>query len=624
METPDKPGVYEFGEFRLDAARQMLYSVRTDAWTSLTPRVFDTLLFLVKHPGVVIGRAALMKAVWPDVIVEENNLDQSISALRQLLGERDGEHPYIVTVRGRGYRFVAPVKVIAPPQAGDGPRRTARPALWLAGVSVAAVIVLVLVSLAPRKDESTPVTANDPQTLAILPFRPMIAAERNESLEFGMVETLIAQLHTEQMVVRPLSSVRRYADPEQDPLQAGRALGVNSILEGHMQRDGTRLRVSVRLLDVGSGRQLWADRYDEDMTDIFSVQDAIATKVRAALVPGLAAETTAHVRPTSDADAYQFYAAGRFLRRRGDEDGLRRAIIQFEHAIERDPDFALAYVGLAECHSILGVFGILAPHDTFPRAIEAIDRALELAPDLAEAHASLGHVKVQYEHDWAGGEAALRHSIRLNPNFAPAQQFLGILFALSGQFEEGLEQLRIAQSLEPSSAIYSALVGLLLNYQRRYDEAVEHLSRTLEMAPDFPTAHAYIAMAYMRRGDFDKAWEHLGRMPSKAPGSAAYQGQLYAFSGRHDEARAEIGRLVELSSREYVAPYDIATIHAALGDVDQAFHWLELAFMDRSQLIGWVPWDPVFDGLRDDPRYPGIVARLSVGEQARGASMTGH
>lgn len=613
MEKPDKPSVYEFGEFRLDAARQMLYSVRAETWTPLTSRVFDTLLFLVTHPGVVISRATLMKAVWPDVIVEDNNLDQSISALRQLLGERDGEHPYIVTVRGRGYRFVAPINVIAPPETDDRPRRAARPALWLAGVFAAAT-VLVLVVFASRKDDSLPVAADEPQTLAVLPFRPMISAERDESLEFGIAETLIAQLHTEQMAVRPLSAVRRYADPEEDALQAGRALGVSSVLEGHLQRDGTRLRVSVRLLDVGSGRQLWADRFDEDVTDIFSVQDAIAAKVRAALLPGLAPETTTYVRPTSDPEAYQLYASGRFLRRRADEDGLRRAIIQFERAIERDPDFALAYVGLAECHSILGVFGILAPHDTFPRAIEAIDRALELAPDLAEAHASLGHVKVQYENDWTGGEAALRHAIRLNPNFAPAQQWLGILLAASGQFEEGLDQLRIAQSLEPSSALYSALVGLLLTYQRRYDQAIVQLTRTLDMAPDFPTAHAYIAFAYIRRGDFDLALAHLDRMPLKAPGSAAYRGQLYALSGRPDEARAEILRLAELSSYQYVAAYDIATIHAALGDVDQAFHWLELAFMDRSQLIGWVPWDPVFDGLRDDPRYPGIVARLGASE----------
>jgi tetratricopeptide (TPR) repeat protein len=281
-------------------------------------------------------------------------------------------------------------------------------------------------------------------------------------------------------------------------------------------------------------------------------------------------------------------------------------------AIERDPDFALAYVGLAECYSILGVFEILAPRDTFPRAIEALERALELAPNLAEVHASLGHVKVQYEHDWRGGEAALRHAIELDPNFAPAQQWLGILLASEGRFEEGLEQLHIAQSLEPSSALYSVLVGMLLTYQRRYDQAVEQLTRTLEMAPYFPTTHAYLTFAHIRRGDFDTALGYLERMPAKAPGSAAHRGQLYALSGRYDEARAEIARLTELSSNQYVAAYDIATIHAALGDVDQSFHWLELAFLDRSQLIKWVPWDPVFDGLRDDPRYPGIVARLNV------------
>jgi TolB-like protein/DNA-binding winged helix-turn-helix (wHTH) protein len=616
METSDKASVaYEFGEFRLVPARQMLYSVRTGASTPLTPRVFETLVFLVEHPGVVISRAALMKAVWPDVVVEENNLDQSISALRQLLGERRGEHPYIVTVRGRGYRFIAPVKVIALPQPEPRPRRASRPTWWIAGAAFAAVIVLALVTQAARRDVSPPGVAAEPQTLAVLPFLPMIAADRDESLELGLAETLIAQLHTEQLAVRPLSSVRRFADPEQDALEAGRALGVNSVLTGHLQRDSTRLRISVRLLDVDSGRQLWADRFDEDMTDIFSVQDAIAAKVHAALVPGQAAETAAYQRPTSDAQAYQFYASGQFLRRRADEEGLRRAIVQFERAIERDPDFALAYVGLAECHSILGVFGILAPHDTFPRAISAIERALELAPNLAEAHASLGHVKVQYEQDWAGGEAALRRAIELNPNFAPAQQWLGILLASAGQFEDGLEQLRIAQSLEPSSAIYSALIGMLLTYQRRYDEAVEQLTQTLEMAPYFPPTYAYIAFAYTRRGDFDTALEYLDRMPARAAGSAAYRGQLYALSGRHDEARAEIERLEELSADQYVAAYDIATIHAALGDVDQAFHWLELAFVDRSPTIKWLLWDPVFDGLRDDPRYPAIAARLSAGNR---------
>lgn len=630
------PRVYEFGAYRLDTDRQALCYLPDDRWSPLTPRVFDTLLYLVEHAGTLVDKSSLMAAVWPHVIVEENNLDQNISTLRQLLGERRGDHRYIVTVRGRGYRFVAPVVAVNGQQAviGDGaatqpPEKAGEradrvPVLphvttglrrrggLLAAAGIAAVAVAAFF-LAGRGEQSSGIAITGPPTLAVLPFRPLSADDRNESLELGMAETLIMQLNGIDLKVRPLSAVRRFADLEQDAVLAGRALGADTVLEGYLQREGNRLRVTARLLDVTDGQQLWADRYDESFTDIFFVQDSIAAKVRDALTQApLSARSPALRRYTEDAEAYQLYLGGRFYRQRGNEAGLRSALAHFRQAIERDPGFALAYVGLADSYSVLGVFGIIAPHDVFPQAQQAAGKALELAPDLGEAYASLGHIKVQYEHDWSGGEQALRRAIELNPNYAPAHQWLGLYLASSGRFDEGLAALHDAQALEPSAPIYSALIGMVLTYQRRYDEAVVRLETTLEMDPALAAAHTYLAAACMHRGEFDRALEHLGRASSLTPGSAAYRGRIYALSGRNGEALAEIERLLELSRERYVAAYDIATIYAQLGDVDETFAWLERAFEDRSQLIAWVPWDPAFDSVREDARYARVVRRLNV------------
>jgi tetratricopeptide (TPR) repeat protein len=407
--------------------------------------------------------------------------------------------------------------------------------------------------------------------------------------------------------------VRRFGSVEQDAVLAGRELGVTTVLEGHIQRDGDRLRVSARLLDVADGKQLWASAYDERFTDIFSVQDSIAERVRAALMPELVGASAIQRLHTRDAEAYQLYVNGRFHRQLGKETGLRRALAYFDEAIARDPRFAEAYVGVAEAHSTLAVFGSVAPRDAFPKAEVAVAKALELAPDLGAAYASVGHIKTQYEHDWTGAERALRRALDLDPSYAPAHQYLGLNLAVSGRFDEGLAHLREAAALEASSPVYSALIGMVLSYERRYDEAIAQLTTTLEMDPALPTAHTYLALAYLRRGDPEGALRHISLVASPTAGSMGYAGQIHALSGRRAEALAEIDRLVALSKERYVPAYDVATIYAALGDVDQTFIWLERAFEDRSTLIAWVAWDEVFDGIRSDQRYPALAERLSVG-----------
>ncbi len=622
--------VLEFGGFRLDPGRRLLSRIGGEP-VSLTDKAFDALVYLVEHAGRLVTKDELLHTLWPSTVVEENSLYVTISALRRSLKDESGGERLIATVAGRGYQFVAEVRAVAaaaapgpasPTDAAPGlvpqPFGRTKPWSWRLPAVIATVVVLAIAAIVaiarrsePARDLSGPV-----RTLAVLPFKPLTAADRNESLELGMTETLITGLNGGNLSVTPLSSVRRYGGIEQDGLAAGQELGVQAVLEGHIQRAGDTLRVSARLLNVGDGRQLWAQRYDERFTDIFSVQDVIAERVRAALTVELAGRPLPALRRyTENAEAYQQFANGRYDTQRL---ALPEALAHFEQAVALDPGFALAYVGIAEIHSIFGVFGAVAPRETFPQALQAVEKALEIAPDLGEAYASLGHIKVQYEHDWTGAMRAYRRAIELNPNYAFAHVYLGLHLATRGRFDDGIAELRTAQALEPAQPAFSALIGMVLTYQRRYDAAIEQLESTLEMNPDFPTTNTYLALAHLRRGDYDKALDHLGRTTSHTPGSGAYRGQILALSGRRDESGQELERLLAASKQRYVPAYDIATIHASLGNADQTFEWLERAFEERSQLIHWLPWDAVFDGIRADARYAPLVARLPAALESPG------
>ena len=635
---------YRFADFELDldALQLRLHGEPV----KLERRPLDLLILLVGRHGRLVTREDIITALWPArvVIDFEAGINTLIRKARHALRDSSDQPQFIETVPGRGYRFIAPVTEIAEREslrdsmaataqdrlvraatvampiepARVGPRWRARPiAALLVAMIAAAAFVLFWPALTRQSTVDAPERLAPPSdmiTLAVLPFKPLTAADRNESLELGMAETLIAGLSgTGRLQVMPLSSVRRFAGPEHDAVDAGRRLGVTAVLEGYIQRTDDRLRVSTRLLDPRDGRQLWSERYDEEFTDIFAVQDAIAARVQAELTPEMVGTPiTPLTHDTNDAEAYQLYANGRFYLRRN-ETGMRRAIEYFGQAIARDPGFARAYVGLAEGYSLLGVFGAMAPHEAFPRARTAVDTALTLRPDLGEAYAALGHIKTQYELDWPGAERAYRRAIELEPGFALGQQLYGHYLAYVGRIEDGLAQVRKAQALEPATPIYGAVIGLFLCFEHRYDEAIEQLEKTLETDADLDLAHTYLAVASMYRGEYERAIEHLSRAGSVAPGSGGYLGQIYALSGRRADALAEIDRLITLSQHQYVAAHDIATIYAALGDADQTFLWLDRALEDRSQLLGWIRWNPVFDSVRDDPRYAEFMRRLKLG-----------
>lgn len=609
--------IYEFGEFRVDAAKRLLN--RNNETIPLKPKVFDTLVYLVQHHGALVDKDDLMKAVWPHTIVEENNLNQTISALRRVFGETPGENRFIATVPGRGYSFVAEVKELAATEpVAQPPAKRYRGAQRLVFILVVVLIVVGLGFVSrflnpPARPSGPTASAVHSRSIAVLPFKPLVADLRDESLELGMTDTLIVRLsNLSEITVRPIGSVRRFGGLEQDPVIAGRELGVETVLDGQIQKSGDRIRVTARLLSVGDGQQLWAQQFDEKFTDVFTLQDILSQKIVSALELKLSSEEQRQLtkRYTENAEAYQLYITGRFHWEKRTLESLNKAIEHFQQAIEKDANYALAYAGLADTYALLGVFH-LSPKEAFPKSKEAALNALRIDERLAEAHAALGHIKVQFDYDWAGAEREYKLAIGLNPNYANARHFYGIYLLAMGRFDEGLASMKRARELEPFALFIHTNVAVAYYQARRYDEAIDEAKKVLDMNPNLDLARSLLGQAYLRKGMYEEAIGEFQKRKTPGTGGVGL-GQAYALSGRRSEALKEIEKLKALMKERYIAPHTVALIYASLGDKDNALEWLEKAFEDRSTMMIWIKVDPPLDGLRHEPRFREIVKRMGL------------
>jgi len=580
------PANFKFGGFYLDGRRRLLS--RSDGSTvALSTKSIDLLLCLVERAGEVVEKAVLIRAVWPKVQVEENSLSQCISALRRALGEDPSDHQFIMTAPGRGYRFIADFEIVSPERPASSAPGTSTSPMRRSGVTV--------------------------RSLAVLPFKPLGEGDGPASLELGMTDALIMRIGgLRNLVISPLSSVRRYGAPDQDPIAAGKELGVDCVLDGSIQRSGEHVRVSVRLIDVGSGRQLWAARFDQDFSDIFAIQDAIAERAAAALVEELTTDDRHRLRrhPTDNAQAYQLYVTGWSGLTRPSCDSLRKALGYLELSVARDPGFALAHACLADCYAVFAVFGGGTPHDIFPKALAAVTRALALDPELAEAHAELGHIRMVYDLDLHAAEKALRHALQINRHSAMAHHYMGLLLIARGRLDDALVSIRRAQALEPLALNFNANIGMIHYYARRYEEAVVQLETTLAMDAGFDHARSVLGRAWLRLGQTDRAILEFRNRSSTTIGSAADLPAAMALAGRSANAMAELERLLDPLTGQYVSAFDVATVYAALGMTAETLDWLERAIDQRAQPINFLGVDPAFDTLRAEPRFVRILKRL--------------
>lgn len=605
---------YRFGDFVLDVGDQRLSRIGGESAT-LTGKPYDVLRYLVEHAGQALSKEVLLQAVWPNTVVEENSLTQVISGLRQLLGEVPGDNRYIVTIPRKGYRFVSAVETIAVPgtsmaAAGGG---TARNRTRLFRFGILGVLIIVAAAAAHTVWRRNHESAGS-SSIAILPFKPVIATDGDPALELGMTDSLIAHVgQRADRVVAPLSSVRRYSALDQDPVAAGHSLHVDLVLDGSLQRAGERLRVSVRLLRVADGRQLWSQTFDQAFTGIFEVQEQIAARIASALaLQSLGSGPALGGDGTQDPEAYSLYTRGRFAFLKLTDSDLQQAINFYEQAVFRDPQYARAYAGLADAYSLLGVLGMRDPRIVFPHARTAIGRALQLAPDLPDAYVSRAQLRGIYDRDRRAALEDLNHATALNPRLGSAYFYRGLIYGSQGHFAESQAEFDHAEALEPSVLARPAAAALQLMYARRYVEAAASLRRILVIDPRFDLARGFLIRTLLAQGDAAGALAEIRAHPLHAQGSYGFFATALALSGRRDEARLELERVVQLSQQQYVPAYDIAIAFGALQDGDTTLHWLWRAYDDRSTLLGAMSQEPLLQFLKDDPRFVEFIGRTET------------
>ena len=646
--------IYEFGQFRLDAQEHVL--LRDGEVIPLAPKAIDLLVALVENSGHVISKDELIKQVWPDSFVEEANLSHQIFTLRKALNEDKNDAKYIETVPRRGYRFVATVTEIGysssdlvvtelnhsrivieeeqqlnavgqsvqvehrtvPKASGRKELAENKPRRKTTAVSLIAVGALVALSVGvyswvawkPKPEGSNPAA----KTLAVLPFKPIVADKRDEALELGMADTLINKLSSiRQLIVRPINAVRNYSSLEQDPIAAGHDLGVDYVLEGNLQMIGDKTRATVRLLSVKDGRAIWTDKCDQVCSTIFALQDAVAEQIAATLVLELAADEGDRLAKhyTESREAYQLYVKGLYFWNKFEADDLKKALTFFQQATEKDPNYALAYTGMAHTYNVLGL-NFLSPGEAFPQAKIAATRALALDPTLAEAHAALGAIHLFYEFNWLSAESELRLAIDLNPNYPTARELYAYYLVAMGRIEESIEQKKRAQELDPLSIIISDDMAAGFYYARHYDQAIEQIRKTIELDPNFAGGHFWLGLIYAQKGMAQEAIAEANQAIASSGESQniAMLGQVYALAGRKKEAQDVITDLTQQSKRRYVSSSDIARIYAALGDKEESFSWLAKAYEERAGWLIYLNVEPIFDGLRSDKRFTDLLRRL--------------
>ncbi|MEO7539836.1 MAG: winged helix-turn-helix domain-containing protein [Pyrinomonadaceae bacterium] len=648
---------FEFGEFQLHPVeRQLLIAGKV---IPLTPKAFDTLCILVENNGHLLEKNRLMELLWADAFVEEGNLADNISKIRQALGDSRKEPRFIETVSGRGYRFIADVrrreaeaeerslaksetliprankigdKLVRTPaieQVDDngpvgprdgissayiGPRRS--PAMILVvtmAVIVAAGLAIYFWNIGSFRPSADAAPA---RSIAVLPFRPLVAGDRDESLELGMSDSLISGLsRLSQINVRPISAVRQYTSLDQDAITAGRDLRVDSVLDGNIRRTGERIRVSARLVRVDDGSVLWSETFDEKFTDIFAVQDSISQKIVAALALQLNADERKELvkKYTGNTEAYQLYLKGRFFWSKLTPDGLNKSLDFYSQAIEIDPLYALAYAGLADSYNLLGSYGMLPMSQSHPRARAAAEKALELDSELAEAHASLAAVIADYYWDWAEADKHFKRAIAINANYPLARSWYSQQLARMGRLDESINEAKLAQALDPLSSSTSAHVGLALYRARRFDEAAAELQKIIAFDPKAVDAHIILGFVFVQQQKGDKAvaeFRTVVEITEQSPSLIALLGYGYAMSGKHAQAKAILKKLE--SETPTVSEFEKAMIYIGLSDPDKAFESLEKAFNERAWQLGFLKVEPIFDPLRSDERFADLMRRLNL------------
>ena len=664
--TDEALGAVEFGRFRLLPHRREL---RADGVAvELGGRAFDVLMVLTEARGALVTKDEILSRVWPDTVVEENNLVVQISVLRKALGE---DRDFIRTVSGRGYRFVAEIRTSAPSsdaetRIDDGAAAEAAqsapsnslptPVSGLIGRGTefekvsdlpAGVVNLIDVSTAPRRSPRLLVwrlfalglvlvavasfswllysrnrASPEIRSIAVLPFESLSGDASQDYFADGMTDELITDLgRISALRVISRTSIMTYKRVHKLLPEIARELDVGAVVEGTVLRSGERVRITAQLIAVPVERHIWAQSFEGDVRDTLALQNSVARAIAEQIRATVNQREQAALRNPKvvDPEAYEAYLKGRYFWNKRTGDGLKKAIGYFNLVIDKDPNYAKAYTGLADSYALSGdwEYGILSPQDAFPKAKAAATKALALDDHLAEAHTSLAFIIDLYEWDWESAEKEYKRAIALYPGYATAHHWYAWHLIVTGRSSEGIAQLKTAESLDPLSLIISADLADALCIAHLYDESVQQSRRTLEMDPNFAIAHYELGQAFEQKNMHNEAIKEFQKAIQLSGDNEIFNANLayaYAVSGQREEAMKIVKNLEDRQSRHSSTDANIALIYVGLGDRDQAMIWLDKAYQARfnpSMLLR-----PAWDPLRSDARFRDLLRRIGLPQVA--------
>ena len=604
LSEPSENGLYRFDGYTVDAHN---FVVEKDgSLVTLTPRAFDVLLILLKNAGQVVEKRQMFEEIWKDTFVTDNALTKVVKELRHALADSAESPRYIETVPKRGYRFIGSVERPEAVTAENAPSAHPDRKVWIVA-TIAVVVLTAIIWFAFTKADSS----NAPATVAVLPFKPLDSESRDESLELGMAATLITRLsNLRNVVVRPIGSSRKFTDPAQDPIKAGQELQTEAVLDGSIQKVGDRIRVTARLIDVRSGATLWSEHFDDRFTDIFRVQDSIAQRITTVLALKLTRQEQEQLAKhmTENPEAYELYLHGQFYWHRRGRDWIQQSLNAYKLALEKDPNFALAHIGVADAYIMLSGHRRISTQEAETNAAPSIMRALEIDNTLAQAHNALAELQYQYRYDWRGAEDEFKIAIDLNPNIAWIRQAYGWFLMSEGRFDEANIQMELARQLDPSSLTLAMARGRLYYFSRQYDKAIQHYQHLFTLQPDEFNSNMILGDIYEQNGMYAEALEcylKVRELNGSTPEQISELRKAFEVGGREGFLRALLKDMDERAARNGRpgSPNNYAGIYTRLGDKDKAFHCLEQLFDQGDVSILQLKVEPANDPLRDDPRY---------------------
>jgi TolB-like protein/DNA-binding winged helix-turn-helix (wHTH) protein/Flp pilus assembly protein TadD len=640
---------YRLGDYSLEPDKRLLS--RAGQPVRLTQRPLQVLLYLIERRERVVTREELLDAFWDGREVYDDTLRKCVGAIRKALDDRSEEPRFIETHYAEGYRYIGPlveedgaafvevertrgVKIVIEEEEVPTPQPASETALTIhqpkkltkllpAGRAWAVALGFVAVTLAgsglllyratPTPAQRATALHKPMPSIAVLPLKNLSGDPAQEYFSDGLTESLITELSKIQgLKVISRSSAFTFKGKETDAREAGRQLQVGTILEGNVRQSGATVRVAVRLVSAEDGRVLWAsDTYNRALKDIFAVQDEIGCSVANSLKVVLCESAEPHRRGTQNIEAYQAYLKGRYYWNKRTAEGMKRAIEYFEQASTLDPNYALAYTGLADSYA-MGVWYIpLSAAEALPKLKAAATRAVELDGTLAEAHLAMSNV-YSFEWRWLEGAKAQERARALNPGYATAHHWYALYLALLGRSERALAEIQRARELDPLSLVINTDVGWVYYLARRYTEAIAQYQKTLELDPSFTLAHFDLALAYAQMGQHEAAIAEMHKAAGRGSDYLGGLGYVYAVAGQHARARQALAELQQLARKQYVPPYHFAWIYTGLGDKEQALALLEQVYQEHTQHVVDFKTHPLFDPLRPDARFQALVRRVGL------------